>query len=112
MGISNTDWSWSALFADYNNDGWQDLFVSNGYKRDYTNRDFLNFMETFIGEKKSNLKREDVLEIINNMPASNVSNYIYENLNGKRFKNVTEHWGLKDFTNSNGRSEGVGRERV
>lgn len=106
MGISNTDWSWSALFADYNNDGWQDLFVSNGYKRDYTNRDFLNFMETFIGEKKSNLKREDVLEIINNMPASNVSNYIYENLNGKRFKNVTEAWGLKDFTNSNGAAYG------
>tara|TARA_B110000977_G_scaffold152179_1_gene193213 strand:+ start:526 stop:813 length:288 start_codon:yes stop_codon:yes gene_type:complete len=42
MGVSNTDWSWSALFADYDNDRWQDLFVSNGYKRDYTNRDFLN----------------------------------------------------------------------
>ena len=52
MKISNTDWSWSALFADFNNDSWQDLFVSNGYKRDYTNRDFLSYMENFIGEKK------------------------------------------------------------
>ena len=30
MGISNTDWSWSALFADFDNDSWQDLFVTNG----------------------------------------------------------------------------------
>ena len=42
-GISNTDWSWSALFADLDNDGFQDLFVSNGYKRDFTNHDFLNY---------------------------------------------------------------------
>jgi len=106
MGISNTDWSWSALFADFNNDSWQDLFVSNGYKRDYTNRDFLNYMENFIGEKKSSLKREDVLEIINNMPASNVSNYIYRNENGKKFKNVTKDWGLQSLTNSNGAAYG------
>ena len=106
MKISNTDWSWSALFADFNNDSWQDLFVSNGYKRDYTNRDFLSYMENFIGEKKSNLKREDVLEIINNMPASNVSNYIFSNQKGMRFEDVTEEWGLKESNNSNGAGYG------
>ena len=42
-GISNTDWSWSALFSDFDNDGWKDLFISNGYLRDYTNMDFLKF---------------------------------------------------------------------
>ena len=42
-GISNTDWSWAALFADFDNDGWKDLFVSNGYKSDYTNMDFMSF---------------------------------------------------------------------
>lgn len=106
MGVSNTDWSWAALFADFDNDGWQDLFVSNGYKRDYTNRDFLNYMENFIGEKKSNLNREDVLEIINNMPASNVSNYLFANTKGKEFKDVTAQWGVLDFTNSNGAAYG------
>ena len=106
MGVSNTDWSWAALFADFDNDGWQDLFVSNGYKRDYTNRDFLNYMENFIGEKKSNLNREDVLEIINNMPASNVSNYLFANTNGKGFNDVTAQWGVLDFTNSNGAAYG------
>ena len=106
MGVSNTDWSWAALFADFNNDGWQDLFVSNGYKRDYTNRDFLNYMENFIDNKNSNINSEDVLEIINNMPSSNVSNYIYKNQKGKSFKNVSESWGIKNFTNSNGAAYG------
>ncbi len=106
MGVSNTDWSWAALFADYDNDGWQDLFITNGYKRDYTNRDFLNYMENFVSEKKSNLKRNDVLEIINNMPSSNVSNYIYANEKGKRFKDSTKEWGMLDFTNSNGAAYG------
>lgn len=106
MGISNTDWSWAALFADFNNDSWQDLFVSNGYKRDYTNRDFLNYMETFVGDKKSKLKRDDVIEIINNMPASNVSNYIFSNQKGEKFQDVTKDWGLQDFTNSNGAAYG------
>lgn len=106
MGVSNTDWSWAALFADFNNDGWQDLFVSNGYKRDYTNRDFLNYMENFIDNKNSNINSKDVLEIINNMPSSNVSNYIYKNQKGKDFKNVTESWGIKSYTNSNGAAYG------
>ena len=44
-GISNTDWSWSPLFADYDNDGWKDLYVTNGYLRDYTNMDFLMYMD-------------------------------------------------------------------
>ena len=42
-GISNTDWSWSALFGDYDLDGNQDLFITNGYMRDYTNLDFLKY---------------------------------------------------------------------
>ena len=40
-GVSNTDWSWTPLLADFDNDGFKDLFVSNGYLRDYTNKDFL-----------------------------------------------------------------------
>src|SRR5688500_16073264 len=43
MGISNTDWSWSSLFMDYDNDTYQDLFISNGYLRDHTDMDFLQF---------------------------------------------------------------------
>ncbi|MFZ9661559.1 MAG: FG-GAP repeat domain-containing protein, partial [Chitinophagaceae bacterium] len=42
-GVSNTDWSWSVLLGDYNNDGFKDAFVSNGYVKDYTEMDFLKY---------------------------------------------------------------------
>src|SRR5665213_3524208 len=42
-GVSNTDWSWSALFADFDNDGQKDLFISNGYAKDNTNMDFMRY---------------------------------------------------------------------
>ena len=99
-GISNTDWSWSALFADYDNDGWKDLFVSNGYTRDYTNMDFIKYMDDFVAEK-GRLMREDVLEIIKHMPASDVVNYIFKNNQGQ-FENKTVSWGLDKVSNSNG----------
>ena len=100
-GISNTDWSWVALLADYDNDGWKDIFVTNGYYRDYTNLDFINYMENYV-QTKGRLKREDVLEIINQMPSSNLSNYIFKNLGGATFENATKALGLDQTANSNG----------
>lgn len=100
-GVSNTDWSWSALFADYDNDGWKDLFVTNGYLRDYTNLDFIKYMDDFV-RQKGRLKREDVLEMVRNMPGSNVTNYVFSNANGGRFENQTKGWGMDSPSNSNG----------
>lgn len=101
-GISNTDWSWSALFADYDNDGWKDLFVSNGYLRDYTNLDFLKYMGDYVQNNQNSIQRENVLELVQKMPASNVSNYIFKNKKDATFKNVTADWGLEMPTNGNG----------
>ena len=42
-GMSATDWSWSPLFADFDNDGWKDLFISDGIFRDITNLDFVKY---------------------------------------------------------------------
>ena len=42
-GVSNTDWSWAALFGDFDNDGNKDLFVTNGYVKDYTDMDFIKY---------------------------------------------------------------------
>ena len=100
-GISNTDWSWAALLADYDNDGWKDLFVTNGYFRDYTNLDFINYMESYT-ESKERLKKEDILEIIKKMPASDLSNYMFSNLGGTGFSNTTKSFGLDIPANSNG----------
>lgn len=99
-GISNTDWSWSPLFADFDNDGWKDLFVTNGYLRDYTNMDFIMYMNE-VPQTQVRLSREDVLNMIQKMPSSNVVNYVFKN-NGLTFTNVTNSWGINIPSNSNG----------
>ncbi|MBN7814720.1 VCBS repeat-containing protein [Algoriphagus sp. YJ13C] len=101
-GISNTDWSWASLFADFDNDGWKDLFVSNGYLRDYNNMDFLKYMDNYVQTSGGKLKREDLLNMVKNMPSSNLTNYIYKNNSNLSFKNVTDSWGLDRPANSNG----------
>ena len=90
-GISNTDWSWAALFADYDNDGWKDLYITNGYLRDYTNLDFLKYMNDF-QQNQPNIGRQDVLNLVQQMPASNVVNYLYKNNKDLTFKNVGKQW--------------------
>ncbi|HTI09288.1 MAG TPA: VCBS repeat-containing protein [Puia sp.] len=107
-GISNTDWSWAPLWADFDNDGRKDLFVTNGYVRDYTNMDFIKYMERYTAQK-GRLKREDVLDIVDHMPSSNVSSYFFHNggeAGGRDdnigFTNVSHRWGIKLPSNSNG----------
>ncbi|MEC7772342.1 MAG: VCBS repeat-containing protein [Bacteroidota bacterium] len=100
-GISNTDWSWAALWADYDNNGWKDLFVTNGYLRDYTNLDFIDYMDNFV-QSKGRLKRKDVLELIEKMPSSKLSNYLFSHNGTNDFTNATRQFGLDDPANSNG----------
>jgi len=100
-GISNTDWSWSALAADYDNDGQRDIYITNGYNRDYTNLDFINYMDDVV-QKKGRLQREDVLEIIKNMPASDVVNYFFRGNGELHFDNITQSCGMGQPSNSNG----------
>ncbi|HTE30963.1 MAG TPA: VCBS repeat-containing protein, partial [Chryseolinea sp.] len=100
-GISNTDWSWAPLFADFDNDGWKDLFVTNGYLRDYTNMDFMKFMNDYI-HSKGRLQKQDVLDIIKQMPSSNVMNYMYKYDGNLSFNDVGKQWGLNTPSTSNG----------
>lgn len=100
-GISNTDWSWAPLFADFDNDGWKDLFVTNGYLRDYTNMDFIKYMNEYT-QSKGRLQREDVLDIVQQMPASNVINYLFKNDANLTFTDVSKSWGINIPSNSNG----------
>lgn len=104
-GISSTDWSWAPLFADLDNDGWKDLYVTNGYVRDYTNQDFLKYMADFMQNRPTNPGREDVLELVHKMPSSNVANYAFRNRGGLgevAFENVGSAWGLTQVSNSTG----------
>lgn len=101
-GISNTDWSWSSLFADFDNDGWKDLFVTNGYLRDYNNQDFLKYMDNYVQTSGGQLKREDLLNMVKNMPSSNLTNYIFQNNRDLSFQNKTNSWGINQAANSSG----------
>ncbi|CCH00084.1 FG-GAP repeat protein [Fibrella aestuarina BUZ 2] len=101
-GISNTDWSWAGLFADFDNDGWKDLFVTNGYARDYTNMEFLKFTMDEQLKARQTGARADPMAVIAQMPSINEPNYIFRNTGQLTFTNETTAWGLNELTQSNG----------
>ncbi|GAB3736679.1 VCBS repeat-containing protein [Spirosoma lituiforme] len=114
-GISNTDWSWAGLFADFDNDGWKDLFVSNGYARDYTNMEFLKFtMDEQLKARQTgqSASSSDPLAVIAKMPSINEPNFIFRNRSGDArsgvsegsltFANETKAWGFDEKNQSNG----------
>jgi len=101
-GISNTDWSWSPLVADYDNDGWKDIFITNGYLRDFTNMDFLNYKTGHLKQLGSSVYRKDIFHLVQKIPSSNIANYIFKNRNGLQFENMQDLWGIDGLSNSNG----------
>lgn len=93
-GISNTDWSWAALFSDLDRDGKKDLFVTNGYVKDYTDMDFLKFTmdETIRSRQQGNtVVAKDFIE---KMPTIVQSNYVFQNVGNDRFEKKSTEWGL------------------
>jgi enediyne biosynthesis protein E4 len=102
-GVSNTDWSWAPLFVDLDNDGFKDLFVTNGYRRDYTNMDFLKYMFTdYSNQSRKEGKALDTLSLIAKMPESALPNYCFLNNRNLTFKNVSSDWGFSDKGVTNG----------
>ena len=97
-GIAKTDWSWAPLIADFDNDVYNDLFVTNGIENDLSNQDFRNQMRANIQARK----KVSLDDAINMMPSARLSNYIFKNNKHLVFKNQTEDWGLNKKTNSSG----------
>jgi len=93
-GVSNTDWSWAALFADLDHDGNKDLFVTNGYVKDYTDMDFLKFTMDETIRARQEGKDVAVKGLIEKMPTIVMYNYIFRNLGNDRFEKKTVEWGL------------------
>lgn len=106
-GVSNTDWSWAALFADFDNDGWKDLFVTNGYLRESTNLDFMKY-EVAEAVQQVSSKGLDIstaatyaanmplYDLVQRMPSTRISNYMYRNRGDLSFNDETTNWGLED----------------
>ena len=102
-GVEATDWSWGALIADYDNDGLKDLFVSNGLSKDIIDQDFINFVsnEAFV---KQMVSKEGVnyKKLIDTIPSTLVSNYLFRNQGNLSFQNVAADYGLATPSHSNG----------
>ncbi len=114
-GVASTDWSWSNIIADFDNDGFKDIYVTNGILRDIRNTDsdknFSKYVAKVAQEFVKNnpnagevsvwdiLNLEEALDII---PSEPLANYMYQNKTGLRFEKKTNDWGLDHKSFSNG----------
>lgn len=106
-GVSASDWSWGALMFDADNDGLNDIYVSNGIYNDVTDQDFIDF---FANDVIQNMvmtgKKEEIEQIIKKMPSVPLQNKMYRNTGDLRFTDMATRWGLDDKTFSNGAAYG------
>ena len=93
-GISNTDGSWTPLIADFDNDGYKDIFISNGYLRDYTNKDFLRYWGDYKIKKAMAAEPFLLMDLISAMPSTALANYAFKNDHNLTFTQKQAEWGL------------------
>lgn len=106
-GVEATDWSWGALLFDMDNDGYKDIFVCNGIYHELTNQDFMNFFANDVIQKMVLTgKKEEVENIVKQMPSRPIPNYAFQNNKNLTFSNQTTNWGFEKPTFSNGAAYG------
>lgn len=114
-GVSSTDWSWSNVIADFDNDGYKDIYVTNGLMRDIRNTDsdkavskYVNLVIQDFIESNPNAGEVSIWDILDlektlsHIPSVKMPNCAYKNINGHLFEKVSEHWGLNQKTFSAG----------
>ncbi|MEO8193699.1 MAG: VCBS repeat-containing protein [Gemmatimonadales bacterium] len=107
-GVARTDWSWSALIADYDLDGYKDIHVTNGIARDVTSRDYLTFLasnETMASAMKGG-KGVDFMGLVKAMSSTRLPNYAFRNKGDLTFESDGPAWGLDSNGFSNGAAYG------
>lgn len=102
-GVATTDWSWSVLMADFDNDGWKDMHITNGIGRDFINADFIEFSSMVFANKRT---PQEQRQLINDKLASlnhiNLGNYLYLNNHNYTFKDASVEGGIDEPSMSNG----------
>ncbi|WP_448520715.1 VCBS repeat-containing protein [Rhodoflexus sp.] len=101
-GVSATDWSWSTLLADYDNDGRKDIFVTNGIPRRPNNLDYINFLANDSLRKAIGNPKEIDRQSIELMPEGKTRNYIFKGEKDYRFSDRSADWGFQEADFSNG----------
>ncbi|MBL4708288.1 MAG: VCBS repeat-containing protein [Flavobacteriales bacterium] len=102
-GISKTDWSWSVLLADFDLDGWKDIYIANGFYRDTRNVDYRKYYEKNFGTLRT-LSDQQIQEILSKIPRQKITNYYFKNKGGLHFENQSFKAGIKEPSYSNGAS--------
>lgn len=101
-GIAETHWSWSPLLIDYDNDGFKDLSITNGYPKDITNRDFVEYKnEVNNFSSQAELSRK-LKEKVDKLPPLKIKNYLFQNNKDLTFSDRSGEWGFNKPSFSNG----------
>jgi hypothetical protein len=102
-GVSSTDWSWSPLLCDLDNDGWKDLFITNGIYRRANDLDYVKFLtggnRSFPTKDNSDMTDKALYE---KMPLYPNVSYLYKNNGDLTFTNMAKAWGINTLSYSNG----------
>ncbi|MDP4247146.1 MAG: VCBS repeat-containing protein [Bacteroidota bacterium] len=102
-GIQATDWSWSVLLADFDNDGWKDIHITNGIGRDFINGDFLEFSSNIFNSGKSRAEQEKIIrKRLAELDHVNLPNYLYHNDHHYQFTDISAEAGINEPSMSNG----------
>lgn len=94
-GMSQTDWSWTPVVTDFDNDSYRDIIVTNGFPKDVSDHDFVSYREN-----PTNLMPQS--ELIKQIPEIKLSNFVFRNNGDLLFQDVSESWGLNELNFSNG----------
>ncbi len=99
-GVAETDWSWTPMITDFDNDGFRDIIITNGFPRDITDQDFISY-------RNQNSSFLSALSLLENIPSVKITNYAFRNKGGSngsppQFENVTKDWGMDTPSFSNG----------
>lgn len=101
-GVSSTDWSWAPLFVDFDNDGWKDLFIANGYRKDVTNLDFIFDLKNVSPFGTNAARREKFNDELDKLDEVRLTNYFYRNNGTLTFSDKTSAWSGDTPSFSNG----------
>ena len=102
-GIEATDWSWSVLLADFNNDGWKDIHITNGVGRDFINGDFLEFSNSVFNNSQSTDEQKKLIrKKLSSLKHIDLPNYLYINKHDLTFSDESESAGINEPSMSNG----------
>lgn len=102
-GVEATDWSWAPLWIDFDNDGWKDLFISNGIPKRLNNMDYINFIYSGEMQEKlnGNLKDKDIA-LADKFPEIKIPNKFYRNDHELKFRDIDANIESNPATYSNG----------